>query len=117
VLVLFVLVASVVVFSALTTVVSDGTLKVLLGLGLIRRRIHLSEVREVREVTMPWYSGRGIRMIRRGWLWSVSGSRAVEIEFLNGRRFRVGTDEPEALAGALRQHLKAHLNSRSTGPG
>jgi hypothetical protein len=35
-------------------------------------------------------------------LYNVSGTNAVEIKLRSGRRFRIGTDEPEALARALR---------------
>jgi hypothetical protein len=34
-------------------------------------------------------------------LWNVSGLDAIEFDLRSGRRFRLGTDEPEALARAL----------------
>ena len=86
----------------LTTVVAGGVLEVFFGPGLIRRHINLNDIREVRIVTNPWYCGWGISWIGRGWLWNASGWRAVELELGDGRRFRVGSDEPEALAQALR---------------
>jgi hypothetical protein len=33
----------------------------------------------------------------------MSGYRAVELRFTNGRRFRIGTDDPAGLAAAVRQ--------------
>jgi hypothetical protein len=35
------------------------------------------------------------------WLWNVSGYQAVELTLNNGKRFRLGSDEPEALVNAL----------------
>ena len=103
VLVLIVLAIAVVLFATLTTTVERGVLEVHFGPGVIRRRINLSDIRDVRVVRNPWYCGWGIRWIGRGWLWNVSGLRAVELELRNGRRFRVGSDEPEPLAQALRE--------------
>ncbi|MBI3050283.1 MAG: hypothetical protein HYY76_18455 [Acidobacteria bacterium] len=101
--VLVVLGAVLLLFPTLTTVVADGVFEVFFGPGLIRRRIDLSDIREVRIVSNPWYCGWGIRWIGRGWLWNVSGLRGVELELKDGRRFRVGTDEPELLAKTLRE--------------
>ena len=35
------------------------------------------------------------------WLWNVSGLQAVELVLNNGKRFRIGTDEPENLVNAI----------------
>jgi hypothetical protein len=102
-LVLLLLGAMLLLFPTLTTVVGGGVFDVFFGPGLIRRRINLNDIRAVRIVRNPWYCGWGIRWIGRGWLWNVSGLRALELELRDGRRFRVGTDEPETLAEVLRQ--------------
>jgi hypothetical protein len=91
-------------FATLTTRVRDGRVVVSFGPGLIRRRISLDDIREVRVVRNPWYYGWGIRLTPQGWLWNVSGLQAVELELKDGRRFRIGSDEVEALAEALRRH-------------
>jgi len=103
VILLLVLGVTLLLFSTLTVRVTSGVLDVFFGPGFIRRRIDLKDIREVRIVRNPWYCGWGIRWIGRGWLWNVSGLQAVELELENGRRFRVGTDAPEALAEALQQ--------------
>lgn len=36
-----------------------------------------------------------------GWLFNVSGLDAVELELINNRRFRIGTDEPQRLIAAI----------------
>lgn len=47
------------------------------------------------------FAGWGIRITPHGMLYNVSGSEAVEIRMKNVRRFRLGTDEPEVLRGAI----------------
>jgi hypothetical protein len=103
VLVLFILAVALVLFATLTTIVERGVLEVRFGPGVIRRRVNLNDIREVRVVRNPWHCGWGIHWIGRGWLWNVSGLRAVELELRDGRRFRIGSDEPEPLAQALGQ--------------
>ena len=89
------------VFSALTVEVDAEAIRLRFGIGLVRKRIPLAEVRSWREVRNPWYTGWGIRLGPGYVLWNVSGRDAVELALASGRRFRVGTDEPAALAAAL----------------
>ena len=94
-----------VVFGTLTTSVQNGLFICAFGPGLIRRQIVLTEITEVSVVRNPWYFGWGIRLTPHGWLWNVSGTQGVEVCFNDGRRFRVGSDEPERLAAAVRGEL------------
>lgn len=87
-------------FGTLTVEVSEDAIRLWFGIGLIRRRIPLRDVRSWREFRNPWYSGWGIRMGPGGVLWNVSGFDAVQLE-LDGKRFRIGTDEPAALVSAI----------------
>jgi len=89
------------VFSALTVEVDVEAIRLRFGIGLVRKRIPLAEVRSWREVRNPWYTGWGIRLGPGYVLWNVSGRDAVELALASGRCFRVGTDEPAALAAAL----------------
>jgi hypothetical protein len=47
-------------------------------------------------------AGYGIRWTSRGWLYNVSGTRAVEIQTTE-TTFAIGTDEPERLLSALHE--------------
>jgi hypothetical protein len=89
------------VFSALTVEVDAEAVSLQFGIGLVRKRISLAEVRSWREVRNPWYTGWGIRLGPGYVLWNVSGPNAVELALASGRCFRVGTDEPAPLAAAL----------------
>lgn len=92
--------------SSLTTAVSDDAVRVWFGIGLIRRRIALNRIASARPVGNNWIFGWGVRWIPGGWLWNVSGLDAVELALVNGRRFRIGTDEPEQLAAAIQAALR-----------
>ena len=89
-------------FSTLTVAVRDQALCISFAPGLIRKRIPLRRIRAVRVVRNPWYYGWGIRLTPVGWLWNVSGLGGVEVQLEDGARFRIGSDEPDALATALR---------------
>jgi hypothetical protein len=52
---------------------------------------------------VPWYAGWGIRWTGDGWLYNVSGLRAVELRTRHGKRYLIGTDRPEELEAAIRQ--------------
>jgi len=94
---------SLLLFYNLSVVIRDRTLTAAFGVGLIRKRFHLDEIRSARAVRNPWYYGWGIRLTPHGWMFNVSGLEAVELELASGRRFRIGTDEPHRLAAAIRE--------------
>jgi hypothetical protein len=96
---------SVLLFGTLRVRVDDRAISIRFGVGLIRRRVDLAEVRAFAKVRNPWYWGWGIRRYPGGWLYNVSGHQAIELQLRNGKRLRVGTDDPEALYAALRAQL------------
>lgn len=93
--------AVLVVFGWLTVEVDAGSILLRFGIGLVRKRLALRDVKSWREVRNPWYSGWGIKIRPGVVLWNVSGFDAVELVLEGGTRFRVGTDEPVALAAAI----------------
>jgi len=99
--VLSMLIAVALLFCTLTVSIRDGEIECRFGPGLIRKRIPLSDVRGARPVRTAWYQGWGIRLTSDGWLFNVSGLDAVEIEQADGKRVRIGTNEPQALAHAI----------------
>jgi hypothetical protein len=89
-------------FSFLTVEVDSDEVRVSYTAGLLRKRIALADVASFRPVRNAWWYGFGIRLLPGGgWLWNVSGLDAVELSLRDGGRFRVGTDEPDALARAI----------------
>ena len=99
--VLGVLVLVLVLFARLVVTVTDSEVTAAFNLGFPSRRIALSEIRTFHKVRNPWIYGWGVRGIPGGWMFNVSGLDAVELVLDTGRRFRIGTDEPDALLTAL----------------
>lgn len=102
-----ILLACLALFYALHVEVDAQALSWRLGIGIVRRRVLLEDIVAVRQVRNRWYQGWGIRKIPGGWLYNVSGLDAVEVETRHGRRWRIGTDEPQSLAWAIRSRLPA----------
>ena len=76
------------------------------GIGWIKKSFLISDIDRAFATRTHWYNGWGIRMIRRGWLYNVSGFDAIELVLKNGRRYQLGTDEPEELLAAVQSALK-----------
>ncbi|MDE3155823.1 MAG: hypothetical protein KGN76_12010 [Acidobacteriota bacterium] len=98
-----VLLAAAYVFGSLTTEVDHERFRFWFGSRLIRRSFLLSEIRSCRPVTNRWWYGLGIHRMPDGWLYNVSGAQAVELTLQDGRKLRVGTDEPVVLCEAIRK--------------
>jgi hypothetical protein len=93
--------AVVLLFGWLTVDINTRRVLISFGVGLVRRTISLDTIRGFAPVRNRWWYGWGIRFTPHGILYNVSGLQAVELLLHDGRRVRVGTDEPEALARAL----------------
>ncbi len=90
-------------FATMTVVVENRRIRFYFGMGLIRKRFDLAEIVDYRQVRNPWHYGWGIHYFPGGTLYNVSGFYALEITLTNGRRIRIGTDEPEVLLRALQR--------------
>jgi hypothetical protein len=95
-----------ILFGSLTIEILDGELRCRFGIGLIRKRFPLRHVVAVETVRNSWIWGWGIRYTPHGWLFNVSGLDAVELTLVGDKRVRIGTDEPDALARAIRQSIE-----------
>ncbi len=94
-------------FSSLTIEVNTNLVKLKFGPGLIKTAFRLDEISHCQIVTNPWYYGYGIHLfISSGWIYNVSGNQAVELVMKNGKKYRLGTDEPETLYQAILARLE-----------
>jgi hypothetical protein len=89
-------------FSSLTVEVDDNELRWHFGTGLWRYRIGRTDIDAVRTVRNSWLNGFGIRMRPGFRLYNVSGFDAVELRLKSGDIRRIGTDDPQGLAVALK---------------
>jgi len=94
-----------VLFWSLTVEVSVSELVFWFGPGLIRKRIPLDEIASAEPARTTFWQGWGIHWTSRGWLYNISGFGAVHVRLWTGKALLVGTDEPEALADAIREGI------------
>ena len=99
---LIVLVAAAIVFSSLTVEVNANELRWSFGLGLWTYRLPLDEIETVAIVRNHWWNGFGIRRGSGLRLYNVSGLDAVELHLKSHDVRRIGTDDPQGLADALK---------------
>jgi len=88
-------------FSSLTIEVTQSELVWFFGPGFLRRRIARREIANAEAARNKWWWGWGVHLTPRGWLYNVHGLDSVEVIRKDGKSFRLGTDEPQALASAL----------------
>ena len=88
-------------FHSLTVRVSRSDIALSFGVGLIRKQFSIGDISSASIVQNRWYNGFGIRKIRGGWLYNVSGFDAIEIQLKNERKYRIGTNQPKELLAAV----------------
>ena len=93
-------------FHSLTVRVNAEAVSFAFGVGLIRKTIPFSDIESAATVRNHWYNGWGIKLIRGGWLYNVAGLDAVELTHKNGKKTRIGTDEPKKLLAAIEAGLE-----------
>ncbi len=89
------------IFGSLTVEVDGEELRHYFGPGFWRKTYLVHEIEDVTVVKNLWIYGWGIRLTPHGWLYNVSGLGAVQVHLQSSRKFRIGTDEPDALKKAI----------------
>lgn len=95
------MISAMALFSSLRVEVDERAVVAGFTGGALLRRVPLSEIETAKVVTVPWYHGWGLRKVRTGWMYNVSGRRAVELGLRDGKVFTIGSDEPDALLAAI----------------
>ena len=95
-------------FMTLNVIIDKNYLKIKFGYGIFKRQFILKEITSVKTVKNHWYYGWGIRfwLWPKMWIYNVSGFDAVEINMVNGKIYRIGTDEPKKLEHAILQAIR-----------
>jgi hypothetical protein len=96
-----ILLISAIVFSKLTIKIDGETLRACFAMGLICRKVPLAAIAACEPIRIRWWHGWGIHLTPYGWLYNVSGLDAVAITLRDGRKFALGTDDPQALVYAI----------------
>jgi len=93
-------------FYGMTIIVTDKQVKIKLGIGLYTKKIELSSIKSVNTLTYPLYCGYGIRIVKNGLLFNVSGRHAVEIKFKNKKNvILIGTEDWEKLRDTIESNI------------
>ena len=91
-------------FDGLLVEVSDTHVILKFGHGPIKKIIARDQIAGANPVRNKAYYGWGIRLTPHGMLWNIYGLDAVELAYLNGKRFRIGSDDAkELLTSILKQ--------------
>lgn len=91
--------------SRLTVWIDSKFIRIRFGFGTWRKKFPLENIQSAACVRNDWFMGWGIHWIGDGWLYNIGGPDAVEITFENSKKARIGTDEPEKLAEAIREAI------------
>ena len=88
-------------FHSLRIDVTETEVRWRFGPGLVRKSVPRGDIASAEPVRTSFIEGWGIHVSRFGWLYNVSGYDAVAVTLRDGRKFALGTDEPQALAAVL----------------
>jgi hypothetical protein len=89
----------------LTVEIGDGFLRFWFGPGIFSKRIPLEQIAYCQPFKGIIY-GWGIRVTGDGWLYNVSGMKAVTIVLKSGKKMHIGTDEPQRLIEAINSVMR-----------
>jgi hypothetical protein len=103
-------------FHSLTVEVDDSEVRLIFGQGLFKKSFPLVEVQAAETTKTKPIQGWGIHYVGNGWLFNLYGLDAVELTLRDGKRVLIGTDEPHALANAIKENLGPRLLVSNTVP-
>ena len=93
-------------FYGLTTTITNTSVTISFGIGLITKKFKLGKIEEVTITKNNHLYGWGIRFIPKGMLYNISGTEAVELKFKDSDRIvRIGTQNPLQLTEELNKRL------------
>ena len=96
-----ILVLALLLFYNLRVSVGSRGVFISFGVGLIRKTFPIQEIIGMHSVSNQWICGWGIHYCQRAWLFNVHGFKSVELTMKNGKKYRIGTDEPDRLMEAI----------------
>ena len=96
----------------LTVEIKDGFLRFWFGLGVFWKKIALEQIVYC-EPFRGVFAGWGIRITPDGWLYNVSGMKAVTVVLKSGKKIHIGTDESYRLVEAINSALRGRAGDKS----
>lgn len=93
-------------FYGMKTKITEETIIVSFGIGLIRKKIKVSRITSIKYMPNNYLYGWGIRFIPNGMLYNISGSEAIELKFNDSERiFRIGTQNTDTLKAEIMKRM------------
>jgi hypothetical protein len=93
-------------FSRLTVTVDDVSVTAAFGyIDWPKREIRYDEIESAQKVRNKWWYGYGVRWVPGGTMYNVQGNDAVELTYTSGKKFRIGTNDVDALYTAISSHV------------
>lgn len=89
----------------LTVEIKDGFLRFWFGVGIFWKKVAIEQIAYC-EPFKGVFGGWGIRITPDGWLYNVSGMKAVTVVLKSGKKIHIGTDEPYRLVEAVNAVLR-----------
>jgi|TARA_B110000503_G_scaffold135041_1_gene214888 hypothetical protein len=94
-------------FHSLNITVDEYEINWSFGPGFWKKSVKLEAVNSVNVIKTKWYYGLGIRYIPSGWLYTVSGTTAIQLELKGGSKINLGTNDPDNLVEAIKSQLRS----------
>jgi hypothetical protein len=94
-------------FYGMTVIITDNEIMIRFGIGLITKKIKLSEIQSVATMKYPVYFGYGVRITPGGVLFNVNGRHAVEIILKNKKKtVQIGTNDWDNLRNVIESAIR-----------
>lgn len=84
-------------FITLTVKVHHKRVTWFFGPFILKKSLPISKIESVKQIETKWYYGYGVRHLKKGKLFTVSGFTAVEITKKDGEVVILGTNQPQEL--------------------
>lgn len=98
------------IFYQLTIIVDNTAVSFKLGIGLIGKSYKISDIKSCSPVKNSPFLGFGIKMLRNGWLYNVSGLGAIELQFYHKSSVvRIGTNRPEEISEVINRLIEKRI--------
>jgi len=86
-------------FYKITIEIDDTFISFKLGIGWFGRKYRIDNLISCKSVKNSIWYGMGARLLPNGWLFNVSGLKAIELSFKDKKSIiRIGTNKPEEIA-------------------
>lgn len=103
---ILVLIACLLTFYKLTIYIDETAISFKFGIGWFGKRYKFQEIGSCKPVKNQWKYGIGIRWTGFGWLYNVSGGKAIELRLKNKKSVvRIGTNKPQEISEVLRKEI------------